>query len=415
MDATTSNFLTPEVNISGEDSKSPEGEIHLFDVLSIFASRWRTILICLAISASLAIVIFLLSPKLYTAEAVILPAGQGSGASSLMSQAGNLASLAAAGGGMLNIKNPGDLHLSLLRTRTVEDAVIRRFGLNEKFHASNPSRARKRLEKITELKLGLKDGLISIAVSDTDPKQAAVMANGYVEEYKKYTSQLAITEAAQRRLFFEQQLMTANEKLAAAEETMKATENNTGMLQVDSLTRSLIESAAALRAQIVAKEVQIHSMSTYETDDNPTMITATQELTALRAQLSKLGGSSESTDLDMVVPKGKIPDAQIAYMRGLRDVKYYETVSALLAKQYEQARMDEAHEGASFQIVDAATPPDVRSSPRLRILVPLAITIGFVFSCFWCLAAELRKYILNSPEEAKRFHLLLASFKGSHI
>ena len=111
--------------------------------------------------------------------------------------------------------------------------------------------------------------MITISVTDWDPKLAAEIANGYVEEFRKFSANLAITEASQRRIFFQQQLLEAKGNLAAAEEAMKGTEEATGVLQIDSQTRALIESAAALRAQVVAKEVQLQGMRAYATEDNP--------------------------------------------------------------------------------------------------------------------------------------------------
>ena len=141
-------------------------------------------------------------------------------------------------------------------------------------------------------------------------------------------------------------MLEANENLAAAEEAMKRTEQSTGVLQVDSQAKSLIESAAILRGQIVAKEVQLQAMRSYATEDNPQMVTTGQELAALKAQLAKLSGTDENSTSDIIVPKGNIPEAGMEYIRKLRDVKYYETITELIAKQFEMAKLDEARQGA---------------------------------------------------------------------
>src|ERR1700674_1270320 len=189
--------------------------------------------------------------------------------------------------------------------------------------------ARLEFEDHSTVVLGLKDGLIRISVTDWDPKLAAEIANGYVDEYRKLSANLAITEASQRRMFFQQQLLEARGNLTTAEEAMKQTQQSTGVLQIDSQAKSLIESAAILRGQVVAKEVQISAMRSFATEDNPELLIAKQQLAALKAQLSKLAGSEQDPNA-FIVPKGKAPEAGMEYIRKLRDLKYNETVYELM-------------------------------------------------------------------------------------
>ena len=111
-----------------------------------------------------------------------------------------------------------------------------------------------------------------------------------------------------------------------------------------------------LRAQITAKEVQIQGMQTYATGENAQLVEAQQELDSLRAQLAKLGGNEDDPG-GLIVPKGQMTQAGLEYVRKLRDVKYYETIFDILARQFELAKLDEAKEGALIQVVDPAIPP----------------------------------------------------------
>jgi tyrosine-protein kinase Etk/Wzc len=129
----------------------------------------------------------------------------------------------------------------------------------------------------------------------------------------------------------------------------------------------LIESGAALRAQITAREVQIQGMQTYATGENAQVIQAQRELDGLRAQMAKLGGSVDGDGL--IVPKGSVPEAGLEYVRRLRDVKYAETIFDILARQFEMAKIDEARQGAVIQVVDPAVPPDKRSFPKRVFIV----------------------------------------------
>lgn len=396
--------------IAAQDTSAQD--VHLFDLLVILSRRRRFIALFTAAVAILTAITVLLIPSRYTAETIVLPPGQNSSMSSaLLGQLGGSSALASAAGASLGIKNPGEIYVSLLGSRTVVDATIARFGLMDRYRKKRLSDARTAFAAHSKVTLGAKDGLITVSVTDCDPAMAADIANGYIDEFRKFSASMAITEASQRRVFFEQQLLEAKQKLAEAEEAMKGTEQSTGLLQIDSQTRALIESAAALRAQVVAKEVQLQGMRTYATDDNPEVIEARQQLDELQAQLAKLAGAGEDAAPGLMVPKGKVPEAGIEYVRRLRDVKYYDTVSDLIAKQYEIAKLDEARQGTVIQVVDLAVPPDRRSFPKRGITLIVATVLGLFTGCVWSLAAEGIERMKRSPEGLKRLEALRATFR----
>ncbi len=397
-----------------ERSSDTLEDTSLLDLLTALLRRKRFILGFTFGVAILTAICVLLIPSEYTAETLVLPPGQNSSMSSaLLGQLGGSSALASVAGASLGIKNPGDMYVSLLRSRTVEDSLIRHFDLMARYKSKRLSDARTLFEDHSTVVLGAKDGLIRISITDRDPKLAADIANGYVDEFRKFSSNLAVSEASQRRLFFQQQLLEANENLTNAEEAMKNTERTTGILQVDSQARSLIESAAIMRGQIAAKEVEIHAMHSYATDDNPQMVVAEEQLTALKSELAKLGGSDPNSSSDIIVPKGNIPEAGMEYARKLRDVKYYETIAELIARQFEMAKLDEAREGAIIQVADVAVPPDRRSFPKRTISVLAAGVLGFIIACGWSIFAYAIERLKENPDEHQRLDALRAAF-GKH-
>jgi uncharacterized protein involved in exopolysaccharide biosynthesis len=325
-----------------------------------------------------------------------------------MSQLGNLGSVASLAGGSLGLKNPNDLQVAMLKSRTVEDAMLDRFHLVELFKVKQRSDARKQLEKVVEIENGAKDGLIRISVTDRNPQRAAEMANGYVEEFKRLSANLAVTEASQRRLFFEQQLVQAKDNLANAEEDLKKTGQKTGLIQLDSQTRATIELVAELRGEIAAKEVQINVMRSFATGENPELQLAEQQLAGLRSQAEKMGAASEGAS-NALIPKGGMQEAGIEYIRKLRDVKYFETIFDLLARQYEIAKVDEARQGATVQVVDRAIVPDRRSSPKRTLIVLGAAVLGLFLGVVWAFAREGLTRLSNNPVEHERLELLKES------
>lgn len=321
--------------------------------------------------AVLGLAIALLLPSRYTATVVIMPPQSGGSTSSsaaMMAQMGAMASMGISGGN--GIKNPNDLQVAFLKSAGVENAMVERFRLQAEYHRKLLSSARKRWERATTVDNGLKDGLIRLSVTDADPRRAAELANSWVEEYQRFTAKLAVTEASQRRLFYERQLNGAHEDLERAEEEMKQVEQRTGVIDIEGQDRTLIATAAVLRGQVAAKQIEIKAMREFAADRNPDLERAEQQLTGLEGQLAAMDAASDRKTGDLVAPKGKVTEAALDYARALREVKYRETIYEMVMRQYEGARMDEARQGSMVQIVDPASVPD-RPSSLYRIWIAI--------------------------------------------
>src|SRR5213076_3323390 len=248
-----------------------------------------------------------------------LPPQQTQSTSAVLAQLGNLAGLAG-GPAAAGLKNPNDLYVGMLKSRAVADNLIQRFDLNRLYDQNYQSLTRKRLEKETTITAG-RDGIITIQVDDKDPKRAADLANAYVDELMKLTKVLAVTEASQRRLFFERQLLQVKDNLTTAEVAARQGLQKGGLAQVDAQGRSMIEVTARLRAQISVKEVQIGSMRTFAAEGNPELQRTQEELQALRRELARIEGSSPITGVGKRETSG---GSGLDNLGRLRDVKYYE-------------------------------------------------------------------------------------------
>ena len=380
-------------------------DVDLLGVLTRVAKRKHIVLRVTVGFALAAIVVSLILPKQYTATVILLPPQQNSSISSaLASQFSSVGGLASLAGSSLAFRNPNEMYVTMLKSHIIEDAMVRQFDLMKEYRKSYLTDARKAFEKRTTVEANSRDGLIHISIEDRDARRASELANGYVDQFRLLSQHLAITEASQRRLFFEQDLVQARNNLSNAEEGLKQTEMSTGVIQLDSQARALIETGATLRAQISTREVQMQGMQTYAAGENAQLIQAQQELAGLRAQLAKLGGTEESDGL--IVPKGLVPEAGLEYARKLRQVKYYEAVVDILARQFELAKLDEARQGAPIQVVDPAVPPDKRSFPKRVLIVSVATILGLFFGTLSALLLAAYEDANKNPETASRFNLL---------
>lgn len=384
-----------------------EEELGIVDVL-VSASRHRGFIVSLAaIGAIAGLVVALLLPNRYTGTARLLPPQQTQSAAAAL--LGQLGSLALGQAGSFGLKNPADLYVGVLKSRTIADRLIDRFDLQALYEEDTRVEAREALAENTAIAVG-KDGLIAVAFEDEDPERAAAVANAYVEELQSLTQSLAVTEAGQRRLFFEGQLKQAKSDLLAAEIAMKATQEKTGLIQLDDQGKAIIEAVAALRAQIAAKEVELRAMRSFATEQNADYVRAQQQYLGLRAELEKLERSKIAGGGDILVPAGKVPEAGLEFVRRFRDVKYHEAIFELLARQFEAAKIDEGKEAAVIQVVDRAIAPDRHSKPKRGLLVVGAALLGAALGVLFGLFRDAEARAAGDPVRAARFAALRRLF-----
>ena len=395
--------MANDANNSAAPSSDNRGRADVLEILLVLARRKKLILQITAGTTILAAIIVFLAPKQYTAAATILPPQQNQ--SVVSSMLGQMAGAQALDLRDLGLKNPSDVFVAMLKSRTVEDALVNRFDLRKVYNVQRYQDARRTLEKRSEIDPE-KEGLISIQVSDRDPARAAAIANAWVEELRALSQGLALSEAAQRRAFFEQKLAAEREELAKAEAAMKAVEEKTGVIQPDAQTRALIGAVADVRAQIAAKQVQLQSLRSYGTDNNPEVKRAQRELAELQAQsakLSQMGRSGPTAEEGNVeVPTRRVAGASLEYLRVARDLKYHESLYDFLSRQLEAARLDEANNAVLVQVVDHAVEPERKSSPQRLLIVAVTAVLTFLVVCFAVLVQEAVRRRREDPVEAAR-------------
>ncbi|PIT74709.1 GNVR domain-containing protein [Limnohabitans sp. JirII-31] len=346
--------------------ESEDDEISLIDLAIALGEEKKTLFAVPAITTTLALVASLLMTHIFTAKTVMMPPQQQqSGAASALASLGGLAGLAGAAAG---IKSPDEMYVAFMQSEGLQNAVIKRLNLQERYEAKTLTDTRTELKEKVKISPDKKSGLITIEADDKDPAFAAQLANIHVEELRNLLGRLAVTDAQQRRVFYEQQIKKVQEELAAAEQSFRQAKEKSGMQVTAVLAESGVRASAELRGQIAAREVQLQAMSRFATAQNPDMQRISSELSAMRGQLSKLeqggGGDVQGS-----------PNQQQA-VKSYRDVKVQEAMLEVLIKQYELARVDEAKEGPLLQEVDVAMAPERKSKPKRAIIVLVAAFAG---------------------------------------
>jgi uncharacterized protein involved in exopolysaccharide biosynthesis len=377
----------------------PDDEISLLDLLQTIVDNLRLLVLGPLVVGLCALGYSYSITPTYTATVTFLPPQQQQGmAASLISNLGALGGLAGAATGL---KNPADQYVSFLKSNRIKDSLIKRFELMNRYDADHIQSARLALDSSVKIING-KDGIISISVDDYDALFAANMSNAHVEELKKLMIILAVTEAQQRRQFFEQQMEQSKFKLTLSEIALSETGVSASILK--SSPSAAIAAVAGLQAQITLQEVKIGAMRGYLANSAPDFKQAMIELSSLRIQLGK-----QSESVSAVGSNGQSLGAD--YINRYREFKYQETLFELFAKQFEMAKLDEAREGATIQVIDAAEASKLKSAPKKQLITMLAtLASGFGLLLF----VFVRQAMCNAgknPESSERWTEIHTSWR----
>ena len=371
--------------MSDETDSSPQApQRSAFDLTEALLRRWKLLVFGPLAVGLLALGISYLVPQTYTARTSFLPPQQQGAAASALSSLGALANLAGGGG----IRTPADQFVALLQSANVQDRIIDRYTLIQVYDVRFRVDARRELSENVRVSLSKRDGIIAVEVDDHSPQRAAEIANTFVDELQRLTATLAITEAQQRRVFFEQQLAKTRDKLTAAQVALQTSGFNAGALKSE--PRAAAEAYARLRAETTAAEVRLQALRGSLVDTAPEVSQQVAIVNALRGQLARTETESDTA-------------AGANYIGKFREFKYQETLFELFSRQYELARVDEAREGALVQVIDKAQQPERKSRPkRANVAVFAALGAAAVLVLWVLMRRRWREMPVERTERLRR-------------
>lgn len=334
--------------------------LSIVDLLVVLVeNKWKLVLLP-ALSGGLAIAASFLIPPVYTARTVIIPPVQQHSAASMAVQ--SLGALAGLAGVSSGVQSPVDQYIALMQSNTVTDRLIEQFKLQSVYHTRLKQDTRRVLASRVAISAGKKDGLVSIEVDDVDPSRAAAIANSYVEQLRRLSRELAVTEAQQRRVFFEAQLQETKGRLTEAQQALERSGISEGSLREE--PRAMADAYAAARSQVTASEARLRLLSTVMTAEAPEVKQLKSTLAFQRQQLRDIESARAEGNTDQ------------NYFARYREFKYQEALFELFARQFESARLDEARDGAMVQVVDPAGVPEHKSKPkRLNMAITAAVVV----------------------------------------
>lgn len=381
-----------------------EEEINLLELLRVLVRNLPLIVKIVSAAVILSVIYSLTLKNVYSAKATLLPPQKDSGggaAALLASMGGGLGGLAGGLGGS------ADLYMGILKSRSVADAVIKRLDLQNEFKSTNVDSTRATLQGLVKFQAG-KDGIITVTADYKEPAKAALLANTFVDELQKKSLQLNLTKASTERGFLEKRLVGVKQDLKVAEDEMKSFQEKNKTIKADSQAAAAIEGIARLKAEIVTKEVQLAALRHSMTDESPEVRSLLAGIGRMRSQLGAMSGGGDGGG---VIPSaGSVPSIGLEYVRRLRELKTQEALYEQLTKQYELAKINEARDSSSLQVLDEAVTPLRKSKPKRALIVILSTVTAFFGAVF---LVFIREYLSKlSPEDSTILDEMKGDLKG---
>lgn len=392
----------PEFSDAREERAAQES---LITSLRLLWNRRQFIFRCTVAGLVLSAVAAFLIPRRFDSTAQLMPPDQqnsgmamlaaaaGSATSNLGSAAGS--SLGGIAGGLLGIKNSGDLFIGVLRSRTVEDDLVNKFNLRKVYWDRYYEDARKDLEKKTDITPDRKSGIISIRVTDGDRRRAAAMVQEYVDELNRVMSDVNTSSAHRERVFLEERLVQVKQDLETAEKNFSEFASKNTALDIPAQGKAMIEAAAALEGQLVATQTELGSLRQIYTDQNVRVRAMQGRADELQRQLQKMGGKFDATpapagqDDQAVYPSiRKLPLLGVSYADLYRNTRIEEAVYGSLTQEYELAKVEEAKETPSVKVLDPPAIPEKSSFPPRLLILLTGIVLAFSVGVTWVFGSE---------------------------
>ena len=393
-----------------------EEEVTLLDYWWIIQKRRKIVIYIFIITVIFTAIISLIMTPIYQAKATLMPVESSQGRfAAALGTLQNIPFVGGAVGGALG-KTATDKLVTILNSRTVAEDVIKKMDLTKiifkdrwdqekgEWKTDKPPTMQDTLQILQNGIVKVADdrkGLISIFVEYKDPELAAGIANQYTEALYQFLNVNAISLAKRNRIFLEKQLATTKADMQKAEEELKTYQTNKKIMALDAQAEGGVKALAELKAQVIAREVQLGAMREYATKDNPDVKRVEDELREFRLQMKRLEtgsknpGSDESVGAIMTLKDA--PSVGLGFARLKRDALIEQKLFELLTQQYELAKIEEAKEDITFQVIDRAIAPEKRIKPKRTLMVTLAGVVSLFLGIFVVFFLE---YIDNQKRES---------------
>ena len=377
-------------------------DIDLFRIGQIIWSARKEIIRNVIVVSILSVILAFILPKTYRTTALIMPPSS-SFDSGLLVNNPNLFSFQNI---MSSRGSNTNIFIAILKSRTIMQSVIEKFNLVEFYNVKNYEKAREELEEVTNFEID-DEGTIRVTadiktgwlhfVKDEEYCKALSrdITNYFVAKLDEVNKKLKSEKASQHRGFIENRYYQNIEDLARAEERLKAFQEENNTVALTEQTTAVIQVATELVSQISISEVKISigkvKLSILEETlpkHHPEIILLETEITLLKTEMTGLNKQLEELnygkkEITMIPGFSEVPDLGLELGRHMRHVEVQNTLYTFLTQQYEEAKIQEARDTPTVQVLDYAVLPDLKYKPVRSRIVIIGFVLATIFSMYF--------------------------------
>lgn len=371
------------------------------DFLIILLKYKRIIFINVIIVTLAAVIVSLILPNKYTAQAsFISPKKKGGLFGDIAGFSSTISNISKVLGGRLGtVTEDAYNYLVLLQSRTAALKVIDKFNLRELYEIDDKKPIEDVLDELdNNVKFNVEDeGNIVISVTDRSPIRASEIANYYVQILNEMSIELSIKEAKNNREFIEKRFFEIQDTIRFLEDSLKKFSRNYNVLEIQEQVKGAITVAAQLKAEVELAKIERDLLKNNLGESHPLVVQSEMKLKELNKRLSTMKFGEDQnlkSSINFFIPFEKIPETGILYLRLMRDYEIQNKLLEFIYPIYEQAKIEEQKNIPVVVVVDQAIPPEKKSSPKRTLIVVASFLLSFFFSVVYVL-------VRNSFDEMK--------------
>jgi len=378
------------------------------DVVTLLVRRWRTVAFCAVLGAAVGVGYALLAPSWYSARLTVVPSQKASNPA--MSLMASIPGAEALGG---STSTDVQRIQAVLTSHSVADEVIAKFKLQERYDTSHIEHARAQLAEHCTTSVDRKSGVVALACEDKDPAMAMAMATFFGEVGNRVFGRISASSAREERRFLEAQVVKARKDVDESSRKLREFQEQHRIVDLGEQSKAVISAMASIKGELVAKQLQLSYLSSFSSRTEANVVQLQQQIRIMEAKLKQLedsnpvlallpapaagsaAGSGASTGsgsaVDVPNPKFfpdamRVPELRFELEQLFREQKIQETVFFLMTQRFETAKVDEARDTSTFQILDQPTLPTYRSRPRRKRIAILGLMGGLAVAAASILA-----------------------------
>lgn len=354
------------------------------DYVGLLIRRWKVLVVCAVLGAAAGVTYALTAQEWFAATLTVVP--------SQRRETGPALGLATKlPDSLTNFATDLQRIQTVLTSASVADEVIAKFNLAELWGTAHPEHTRESLAGRCRTSVNKKAGLVALTCEDTDPKFALALASSFGEIGNRVFARISTSTAGEERRFLETQVEKSRRSVEETSRKLREFQLQHKIIDLPEQSKAVISAMASIQGDLLSKQLELTYLSGFSSPTEASVVQLRKQIAIMQAKLQQLESSAATPAKPVDQDKGQdffpeamtVPELRFKLEELTREQKIQETVYARLIERYELAKVDEARDTSTFQILDSPTLPTIRSRPHRKKFAITGFGAGVAVGLAW--------------------------------